>query len=98
MPMETGSAGPTGTIRDSERPTDALDPEGPPHKSSEPALPREISGFRILRRIGAGGMGVVYAAEQTEPRRLVALKVIGGGHESLARPGSGYRSLDGGAL
>ena len=36
----------------------------------------EIEGFRILREIGRGGMGVVYAAEQAHPRRLIALKLI----------------------
>ncbi|MBU1701664.1 MAG: serine/threonine-protein kinase [Candidatus Eisenbacteria bacterium] len=38
-----------------------------------------IAGYRIIRRIGAGGMGVVYEAEQQNPRRRVALKVIRGG-------------------
>lgn len=40
------------------------------------ALPDEIGGYRVLRRIGQGGMGVVYEAEQAEPLRRVALKVI----------------------
>ena len=33
----------------------------------------------VLRRIGEGGMGIVYEAEQEHPRRRVALKVIRGG-------------------
>lgn len=38
-----------------------------------------IDRYRILRTLGAGGMGVVYLAEQTEPiRRQVALKLIRG--------------------
>lgn len=35
-----------------------------------------IAGFRIVRRIGAGGMGAVYEAEQQRPQRRVALKTL----------------------
>ena len=38
-----------------------------------------IGDYRIIRKIGAGGMGIVYEAEQQHPKRLVALKVIQGG-------------------
>lgn len=41
-------------------------------------LPKEIGGFGIKRLLGEGGMGVVYEAEQKNPRRRVALKVIRG--------------------
>jgi serine/threonine protein kinase/tetratricopeptide (TPR) repeat protein len=48
-----------------------------------------IANFRVLQRVGEGGMGEVYEAEQTEPvRRRVALKVIKWGmdtKEVLAR-------------
>jgi eukaryotic-like serine/threonine-protein kinase len=37
-----------------------------------------IGSYRIIRQIGAGGMGVIYEAEQQQPKRLVALKVIQG--------------------
>src|SRR5512140_1003981 len=41
------------------------------------ALPERVGPYRILRQVGAGGMGVVYEAEQERPlRRRVALKVI----------------------
>ena len=45
----------------------------------QPALPDTIGPYRIIRRIGSGGMGVVYEAEQNQPKRRVALKVIRAG-------------------
>jgi len=39
-------------------------------------VPAFIGRYRILRRHGEGGMGSVYEAEQDNPRRTVALKVI----------------------
>ncbi len=47
--------------------------------SSEPGLPTFIGRYRIVRRHGEGGMGTVYEAEQDNPRRTVALKVIRAG-------------------
>ncbi|HEY6929035.1 MAG TPA: serine/threonine-protein kinase [Thermoanaerobaculia bacterium] len=52
---------------------------GFPDDSSDLPLPPEIGGFRILSVLGRGGMGVVYEAEQRDPERRVALKVIRGG-------------------
>ncbi|MFW5829867.1 MAG: serine/threonine protein kinase [Planctomycetota bacterium] len=37
---------------------------------------KHIGGYKLLRRIGEGGMGEVYLAEQLNMHRLVALKVL----------------------
>ncbi|MEM7247751.1 MAG: serine/threonine-protein kinase, partial [Acidobacteriota bacterium] len=40
---------------------------------------RQVAGYRVLRKLGEGAMGVVYEAEQSQPRRRVALKVLASG-------------------
>ncbi len=77
-----------------ERPTSGPHPPKPVSPEAEDAptvdgrtpargrashIPDSIGGYRIIGRLGAGGMGIVYEAEQDHPRRRVALKVIRGG-------------------
>jgi WD40 repeat protein len=45
-------------------------------------VPAFIGRYRVVRRLGEGGMGTVYEAEQDEPRRTVALKVMRPGLDS----------------
>ncbi|MEM6673894.1 MAG: serine/threonine-protein kinase [Planctomycetota bacterium] len=41
-----------------------------------PRAPERIGPFLVVRRLGAGGMGVVYEALQERPRRSVAVKLL----------------------
>lgn len=46
------------------------------HTGSSEEIPEQIGRYRIIRKIGEGGMGVVFEARQDSPARTVALKAI----------------------
>jgi hypothetical protein len=66
-------------------PDDAPPASGPvpPSPPGEEAIGTRIGRYKLLQKIGEGGCGVVYMAEQEEPvRRRVALKIIKLGMET----------------
>src|SRR5262245_8469003 len=70
-----------------ERPQTVADLAAPPGGEIGPGL--LLDQFRLLEPLGRGGMGVVYAAEDTLLRRTVAIKVlprpVAGDEPALAR-------------
>src|SRR5215510_1499253 len=56
-----------------------------PRETADDAVGQTIGRYKLLEKVGEGGCGVVYVAEQTEPvRRRVALKVIKLGMDTKA--------------
>ncbi len=74
-------------------PDEFLDPaqippldDSAPVGSEGPLQPgARLGGYLVLHALGAGGMGVVYAAQQERPRRTVAIKVLHLRHRGTVR-------------
>ena len=57
-------------------------PRGESSTLPDPMIGKRIGHYQVLRVIGAGGMGTIYEAEQEQPKRRVALKVVRAGLSS----------------
>jgi uncharacterized RDD family membrane protein YckC len=71
---------PLSTQPTSQETTGKYDPEATWPAGSvrpeKPAVPESVGGYRLLRRLGSGGMGTVYEAEDAASGRRAALKLI----------------------
>jgi serine/threonine protein kinase len=69
----------------------AVRTDGDPAAADGLAVGDVVSGYRLCRRVGQGGMGVVYEAEDLRLDRRVALKLVrekvqGAQHPDLVEP------------
>jgi len=56
---------------------------GSPEQGEDSGTLPQIKGYEIVKKLGEGGMGIVYLADQKEPiKRKVALKIIKPGMDS----------------
>ncbi len=85
---QTASEAPAAPDSAGEGPTPSSDANTPAHSATtasvdagaplHPSDPRVIDEFAVLRRLGQGGMGIVYLAQDTLLQRPVAIKVLAG--------------------
>ena len=58
--------------------TETSEPIGPFEAFGDRPVPRVISGYELIEKVGIGGMGEVWRARQLKLNRIVALKMVKG--------------------
>jgi len=91
MASRTGVTG----VESADSLAETLPKESPNARNAPLEAGDQFGGYRIVRRLGKGGMGAVYEAEHLESGRLVALKVL---DHSLDSPDARKRFLREGRL
>jgi serine/threonine protein kinase/tetratricopeptide (TPR) repeat protein len=72
-----------GSFMESSPIKSASSPDSSGREPAEDLIGQTVGNYKLLERIGEGGMGVVYMAQQLRPvSRLVALKIIRPGMDS----------------
>ncbi|MGE5191961.1 MAG: protein kinase domain-containing protein [Deltaproteobacteria bacterium] len=74
-PASRAAASPDSASKSAAPAAPRAAPAAPP-AATEDLLDHMLGDFRILRRLGRGGMAEVYLAEQTQLKRNVAVKVL----------------------
>ena len=80
----------TGSCQETPTRTQQIDVSGLFSPAQEPDEIGRVAHYRVLKPLGAGGMGMVFLAEDTQLKRQVAIKIV---HPDVTAPEAKERIL-----